>query len=239
MNDNKHEMNVTQDETQIKKEYKLKFKKVMSLFHFKTQTSLIQHLSKTLQTTIPGTIIEQEHDLLCELLKLHYKHHSCNPLYFTTSKHAIYKTQYYMFYDMDKNMLIDFSYKSCINNTGQIKKLKQNSAFRNTIKYQIVDFKNTCFHTNHEILCSKTGVKLLNDSNTHVDHNYEILPFRVLVSNFTKQYRITETDLETTSDNVELLHYFKNERISQIFKEYHKQNAQLRLIHASANLKEF
>ena len=128
-----NKMNPTQDETQIKKEHKLKLKKVMSLFHFKTQTSLIQHLSKTLQTTIPGTIIEQEHDLLCELLKLHYKHHSCNPLYFTTSKHAIYKTQYYMFYDMDKNMLIDFSYKSCINNTGQIKKLKQNSAFRNAL----------------------------------------------------------------------------------------------------------
>ena len=143
-----------------------------------------------------------------------------------------------MFYDTNKKKLIDFRYKSCINNTDQIKKLKQNSAFRNTIKYQIVEFKNTCIHTNHEILCSKTGIQLLNDNNTHVDHSYEILPFRVLVSNFIEQYGITETELETTADNVELLYYFKNEQISQLFKEYHKQNAQLRIIHVSANLKE-
>ena len=73
---------------------------------------------------------------------------------------------------------------SCINNSDQIKKFKQNSAFRNTIKYQIVDFKNSCFQTNQDIFCPKFNIKLFND--THVDHNYEFLPFRTLIFNFIK-----------------------------------------------------
>ena len=210
----------------------------MKEFNFKTQKELTNHLSNTLQSTIPGTIIEHDHNLLCELLKIHYEQHSSVPLYFTTEKHPIYKTQFYKFYDTNKKELIDFRYMSCINNSVQIKKFKQNSAFRNTIKYQIVDFKNACFQTNQDIFCPKTNIKLLNDSNTHVDHNYEFLPFKTLISNFIKQYGIIESELETTAKNEEKLYYFKNTRISQLFKEYHDQHAQLRLIHVSANLKE-
>jgi len=44
--------------------------------------------------------------------------------------------------------------------------------------------------------------------------------------------------LETTAQNEEKLYYFKKIRISQLFKEYHEQHAQFRLIHVSANLKE-
>ena len=76
------------------------------------------------------------------------------------------------------------------------------------------------FHTNQDIFCPKTKIQLFNDSNTHVDHNYELLPFRTLISNFIKQYGITESELE-------------------ILREYHEQHSQLRLIHVSANLKEF
>ena len=109
-------MNSTQTEMQIRKEHKIKLKKVMKEFNFKTQKELTNHLSNTLQSTIPGTIIEHDHNLLCELLKIHYEQHSSVPLYFTTEKHPIYKTQFYKFYDTNKKELIDFHYMSCINN---------------------------------------------------------------------------------------------------------------------------
>ena len=148
-------MNFTQTEMQIRKEHKIKFKKVMQEFNFKTQKELTNHLSNTLQSTIPGTIIEHDHNLLCELLKIHYEQHSYVPLYFATEKHPIYKTQCYMFYDTNKNKLVNFRYMSCINNYEQIIKFKQNSAFRNTIKHQIVDFKNVCFQTNQDFFARK------------------------------------------------------------------------------------
>ena len=72
-------MNATQDETQIKKEHKIKFKKIMCEFNFKTQKDLIKHLSNTLQSTIPGTIIEYDHNLLCEFLKIHYEQYASVP----------------------------------------------------------------------------------------------------------------------------------------------------------------
>ena len=47
-----------------------------------------------------------------------------------------------------------------------------------------------------------------------------------------------KTDLQTTSQNSQKLEYFKNPVISQLFREYHLQHAQLRLISKPANLKE-
>ena len=90
-------MNTTQTEMQIKKEHKIKFKKIMKEFNFKTQKELTNHLSNTLQSTIPGTIIEHDHNLLCELLKIHYEQHLSIPLYFTTEKRPIYKHSFITF----------------------------------------------------------------------------------------------------------------------------------------------
>ena len=66
----------------------------MTYFNFKTKDFLKTYVKTILHSTDIGKIItrEQEHNILCELLYLHYEYETNIPMFFTVSNSGQYKT---------------------------------------------------------------------------------------------------------------------------------------------------
>ena len=222
--------------TLTKQEHALKLKTIKNTFNFKTNKNIEDYLKFVLHDSVIGEIIETDHNLLWELLKCHCEHEHSIPLYFTTMNDGKYKTNHFVYIDNTTYKIINFSFRSCLQYSKSVINLNRAKAFRNAVSKQIKEFQE--LNLTENCICPITGFQLFNDSNTHVDHNYNTLQFKTLTDNFIQQYDLTKTDLLTTSQNSQKLECFKNPRISYFFRDNHAQHAELRLVYKPANLKE-
>lgn len=125
----------------------------------------------------------------------------------------------------------DISYLKCLN--GDTDYCKVMKAFRDSIIPQILAFRLSVFR-NGPIKCEVSGIVLYNDSNTHIDHNYNILPFISIVKNFLAEKHLNFSDIQTVS--VDTLRDFSDPQFKLDWLSYHKQKANLRAISKYSNL---
>lgn len=127
----------------------------------------------------------------------------------------------------------DISYIKCLagkeNKTTMTK-----SAFRYAIHDQIRQFKNELFSHSDHVICPISGLRLYNDAQTHIDHHFETLTFDDIILNFCREHNIDINSVETSSHGT--YRTLTDKKIEDMFKQYHLQHANLRALHASANL---
>jgi hypothetical protein len=116
----------------------------------------------------------------------------------------------------------DISYRNCINKRSSNYDINQ--AFRNSIDYQIKDFRNNC--TKECVLCGC-------NQDIHIDHIY-------LFKNLVKDFINERDDIPTSfDDNIDNTAIFKKENINfeNEWKEYHEKHSTLRPLCKNCNLK--
>ena len=123
----------------------------------------------------------------------------------------------------------DISWKVCI--TGRAKTYKNDlfSAFRVSISDQIQEFR-LMNDTLKCVLCNKKNIK------THVDH---VIHFQKIVEDFLQVYNGSYSkSFDTIDDNTNRCCFTQADTdIKQMFQEYHKNNASLRILCEECNLK--
>ena len=83
-------------------------------------------------------------------------------------------------------------------------------------------------------MCPISGKELMNDNNTHIDHNYETLPFAKMVKDFCKTHDYDIKSIQTVSQGTNRT--FTDENVQHKWLEYHYKHAQLRALHKNANM---
>jgi hypothetical protein len=134
-----------------------------------------------------------------------------------------------------------FSAASCVTgSTGD----GVNEALRTSIEDQILAFKNRAFEASgfEPIVCPKTGNLMHHLSpDAHADHNFEVPggTFKALVQRFLSEEGMSQRDVAA---HVASIPGSPLKRITELvllarWRAFHEANAQLRLIHKSANLR--
>ena len=205
-------------------------KTFINKYNLKNKTKTKEHLKYLLNTLPKYTPLHNE--ILFDLLKLHYYFNNKNPDYFIIKKSPKFT---YCFNFVKNDHVQDFSYIKCFDNIEQIVHKNKNEAYRCLIAPQIKEFKDNHFSINVSCLCPKTEIVLYNNSYTHVDHNYEYMPFRKIVTDFETMYNYCSASLQTIGDVNN--RKFKHEIININFINFHRINASLRCIHYTDNLK--
>lgn len=145
-----------------------------------------------------------------------------------------YKTKCFNVIRVDSSCEI-FSYIKCIN--GSLSPLtKFSKTCRDAISDDLRSVKLSFFKGNSKkgrVKCQETG-ELSRWEELNLDHR-QPNTFSVIVDRFIELYEIDLSTVEyiETIDNVYL---FKDEEVSEKFRQYHKQKANLRLVRKDKNL---
>jgi hypothetical protein len=212
---------------------------------FKTKNECIKYIQTLLKKYF---IDDYEKEFIYDLLKRHpyYNDKINDAIYDNCSCISIKK---YMgnncFVVLKNNNNIDpFSYTTClsgkINNRNDII-----TAFRNSIKQDIIIFRNKIFFDNFDVCCELCNTKLYDDMNTHIDH---IIKFRDLLTNFCSDENLNILDIPITRTNndIKLINYkvintnelyINDTIILNKWIQYHKNNAILRPLCRQCNIK--
>jgi len=144
---------------------------------------------------------------------------------FNTKSFQVIKT------DSDK---VIFSYLKCIN--GQHNpRTKFNKACRDTVQNDLRDVKHNYFKKyskNGKVKCQETG-KLSKWDELVIDHR-QPNTFSVIVDRFREINNINLKSIEY-DEKIDGIYYFKDKSISEKFKHYHKEKANLRIIRKELN----
>ncbi len=121
----------------------------------------------------------------------------------------------------------DFSFIACLTPPSHGQEVKH--AFREEVRDQIAEFRAA---QSAGGLCPVTGDLLTEDA--HVDH---VMPFIQLTSDFLACYNLEDNDIrvtKTTDGQTRTL--FTNRFLANLWKSFHLEHAQLRLVSKRANL---
>lgn len=171
---------------------------------------------------------------ICDLLYfLLQNHHDRNKKigggikYFTVGKHP---TGNKCFIIIRKDGTSDdFSYLKCLEKTGNFSDKKRVlNAMRKAIVDQTMAFKEN--ELKKGISCQFNGIELTN-SNSEVDHK---IPFQLLVDNWLQLNHLNYDSIANQLVKVNTIESLPTQLLNN-WKNYHFQNAKLRLISASAN----
>lgn len=124
----------------------------------------------------------------------------------------------------------DFSFLKAITPPSPMQDFAK--ACRTAVVEQILDFKATSFAGVPVIVCPITGERVTRET-AHVDHA-EPWTFAALVEDFAKDRDITD-DVEQTHDG-DLRTYFRDKSLANLFADFHRERASLRIVSRTANL---
>jgi hypothetical protein len=200
---------------------------------FNTLKDAKQHVRDLIERTPINTPLTGEDlDFVMELFKLHPEYEQKKGVGIRTIKviHPVLYPKSKCFYiTRVDGSGTDISWLTCFTKDNVRKDIL--NAFRYAVAYQIQDFRS------EQLLapqyCPYTG-EVLDKLNSHVDHEAP-LTFAKLVNDFMDGAELESVEITKPSDNqmiTELVNpYFKRD-----WREYHLNNAKLRLISITANL---
>lgn len=128
--------------------------------------------------------------------------------------------------------ITDFSYLKCLRGKELSHRSQVLEAMRKAIRNQTSEFRRREFSNRQSIFCPLTNVQLINDPTTHVDH-YE--PSFIELAEKYAQEANGFDGIPVISDRVRPGPRLTSPHLER-FQSFHKEIAQLRLIHGSANL---
>jgi hypothetical protein len=125
----------------------------------------------------------------------------------------------------------DFSYKRCLD--GDLShRASVLRAMRSSVEDQVLAYRRAAFATDPVPVCPLTGMVLANDQTTHVDHD------EIDFADLAEVYANTVGGYDSISLVPNTIH--PGPRLmsphAELFPEYHRCIARLRLLHRSANL---
>lgn len=124
----------------------------------------------------------------------------------------------------------DISWRCAISGKSYSKNWELNSAFRSSISYQIMEFRNS--HDNVCDMCSS------DNTNIHIDHvNHFVLLTKDFIGLMKKENIVVPIKFRKLDDGTNR-HTFSEEDdyFCSRWKEYHRLNAELRVLCADCNL---
>jgi hypothetical protein len=216
---------------------------------FKTKTTITNYFSFILKNVKENTKLDGQYltDVL-GLLEYHTERDEkigCGVDYIKVEKHTDLingfksKTCHFHIYRKDGTD-IDFSYKNCVNNIGKngYKSKKRDDVLKSlrfVVRPQIDEFRTKAFGKKEYLLCEVLGVNF-SKKTCHIDHKPP-RSFINIVDNFLEKYKLNIEDIETIPvDNI--YDTILDDEIRDNWFEYHKQHAELRAIHKTANLSQ-
>lgn len=127
----------------------------------------------------------------------------------------------------------DWSFLVCL--TPPTPAQEANKGFRTEIRVQIKDFRCALFREGHPV-CALTGVPLINDLSTHIDHHDPT--YDELLKTFLEQQHLElhNVAVNATQDN-DLETYLVDRTLAMAWQTFHKKHAKLRAVTKQANLK--
>jgi hypothetical protein len=147
------------------------------------------------------------------------------------------KTSHFHIYRKDGTD-IDFSYRNCVSNIGKngYKSKKRDDVLKSlrfVVRPQIDEFRTKTFDKKEYLICEILGINF-SKKTCHIDHKPP-KSFANIVENFLQKYELSIEDIETSPvDNI--YDTISDENIRSNWFEYHKQYAELRAIHKTANM---
>ena len=196
---------------------------------FKTKKALTEHIREIVKSNPLNAPFKNE--VLLDLIKLHQ--HAERKIgigidFFTVTKHPNYKHKGLLLHRLDGSST-DFSWVKCITNPSIAYKVKQ--ALRTEIRPQIDEFRNQTLHIK---TCPITNESLNN--NRHIDHYIPM--FNDLALSWLKENNYAFEDIAITgSEDNRICIEMTDKTQKDSWIRYHKNNAVLRVISVSANLK--
>lgn len=205
---------------------------------FKTKKEALEYFKKILNSyKSGGKLNSNDFNDVCELLSIHVK---SNEMIGTGIKEIEitedpkYKSKCFNLIRIDLSTSI-FSYINCIN--GEASALtKFNRACRDCVIEDLKNVKLEYFKENSvngKVKCQETG-ELCKWEELNTDHR-QPNTFSVIIDRFIeiKQLDITQIEYNEIIDSV---YTFKDEKLAEDFRKYHKEKANLRIVKKEKNL---
>lgn len=123
----------------------------------------------------------------------------------------------------------DFSYRTALNGAGSHRS-ECLRAMRFAIRDQVTEFRRSAFNEGPRI-CPLTGQPLYNDPTTHVDHITEFSSIADVFAAVLGGYPVIPITTSMTHPGPAL-----TEPCLTLWQDFHREHAQLRIVHSSANL---
>lgn len=207
---------------------------------FRTKTEIEERCRVSLNGTAPGDLVTEDFDFLVELFQFHEEWGQKTEAGFVGISTAIASqgTKCFVLVLGDGSM-IDISFKhatKCIQVANGVERLPQElfnfrSAARSTIDSQIGEFRDLQLLNGPN--CPISNVSLTR-ANVAVDHNNP--SFDVLLFDFCANREIDPTSIQVGSRDG-TVPYFVDEALASDWYRYHQENANLRIVDRTENLK--
>ena len=204
---------------------------------FKTKKSMLVFVAAWVQSKPHGYVLTSlDMEWVNSLLKMHPRYdEKCKGMTGIMIK-SVFKHNCF-FIIKDDGSMEDISYIKCVSGKDTSNEVNIHSALRWTIHDQISEFKECIFNNpENPITCPISAKILKNDSSTHIDHNYEVLPFVKLVKEFIIEEGIALDDVKTETTGTHRV--LCDASLASRFVEYHRNHATLRAIHKDCNLRQ-
>lgn len=185
-------------------------------------------------------IDSNEYQLLYNALLLHPKANEkigVGASYFTIENSSVRMTDKHFVIVRTDNSQADFSFYKCCSNQKTSDTAKFSKALRWVVKQDIDNFRNSSFKNEKYLVCPITGLKTTKN-NCQVDHTYPNT-WDFLIATFVELKKIDIKDIKY-SENEESAgeHRLEDKELARNFYDFHKQNADLRIVYWRANLQQ-
>lgn len=179
-----------------------------------------------------GVVASPDKEFLISIFKKHYYYEkifgNTEPVVISVIKDNYSNNCFTLFNKKGKNY--DFSYLKAIDGDDNINK-KINMACRNSIRNQIIEFKDN----DKSEFCAISKEKLEKDY--HVDHTGEY-EFRHIVEKWLTDVRLQYIIKNNIIMKKDQAYIFKDKKIEKSFQDFHKELAVLQKVNAEYNLKK-
>lgn len=211
-------------------------KYIIGVQEFKSKSALLNKIKGILYSYKTGDPLNLfDFDFMCEVLKRHPSYvikKGAGIRAIEVRMNQTYKKHPNFWILRTDDSVTDFSFYECVSPSSAHRKFRD--ACRAAVKDDIIQFKHT--NLNPDSLCPFTNEKLTLE-NTHVDHQPP-KTFESIVLSFIAQFNI---NIETvclvgSTDGVIGDSFEDSKGVAKQFREFHKENATLRLVSIKANL---
>lgn len=202
---------------------------------FKTKIDAKKMISEWLHTSYTGYIpSDEEMQWIIPLLQMHPRFEEKGGLMMTGVNVTYSPPAYHLNMILENDNTVDISYNKCLVKSANSQRNAVMKALRDIIRPQIASFKANII-ANGDIRCAITD-KILDSSELHIDHNFDILPFRTIVDNFMSKENRQIDDIRVVSRGI--THDLEDTDLHDRWYKYHESVAILRPLQKHVNMKE-
>ena len=205
--------------------------------HFRTKSEAMKWFGTVLSSSSVGAFCPEES--MRNMIELINRHPDaemkigCGIESFQVRENPVFKNQKAFYLIRKDGSETDFSFRMCVSGNRSTPWANFCIAARNSISSQIVIFKTAAFLGLDSVRCQITG-EVVEWNTCHIDH---VAPFSDLLQEFIRQQGIDVSVEHTTGgEDGSVVRLFIDADLDKRWREFHRQNAVLRVTTIKANL---